>query len=414
MTINLYLTGANPNKRGLQLRYLDGKNKIFISLKIVFDQKYWDEKKQRFKSNWIGANDSNCFINKIIAEIETTHLKLKAENKVLNKEILTNIIFPSQQTVVSDDLLIPLIEQFVEVIKPQRVKVTIYKYIKLISELKEFQTSCSKVFYLSSFAVNDLNLWVNYLLKKNISNVTIFKKIENFLSFLSYAENRNLEFDIKLKLFKPNLKAPRHKKDCLTIEQLKELYNFKVTETEQFQQRKNVYSDVKFGILEKVKDLFCFSCFTGLRVSDLNSFSSNDIKDGCLEFVIKKTKNKIKIKLPEGAISILKKYNYVLPKIAAQNINEYIKKVCQQMGWDTPTKISKMIGAKEVIIEKPFYEIVSIHMARRTFITLSMTHFGINPAIVQAIAGHQDIKTTMGYTSIKQNDMNSAMDKWTI
>jgi site-specific recombinase XerD len=96
------------------------------------------------------------------------------------------------------------------------------------------------------------------------------------------------------------------------------------------------------GRLEKIRDVFVFACFTGLRYSDFSKVVNENIieKDGqmYLSFIPQKTNsvttNKVKrveIPLVPIVLQILRKYRdtgaYALPVMSNQKMNEYLKEL---------------------------------------------------------------------------------------
>src|SRR5690606_30659444 len=106
--------------------------------------------------------------------------------------------------------------------------------------------------------------------------------------------------------------------------------------------------------LERVRDLFCFACFTGQRFSDILRFSAADFKDNKWIFLSAKTKKKVTVPC-EGFIinglEILKKYDIGMPKTSGQKFNDYIKEVGNLAEIDDPVKITRFSGKKEIIIQ---------------------------------------------------------------
>lgn len=83
--------------------------------------------------------------------------------------------------------------------------------------------------------------------------------------------------------------------------------------------------------LERVKDMFLFSCFTGLSYTDVCSFNPSLIQDVNGVKIYQSERNKTHIKftsvLLPGAIQILEKYGYNLPIISNQKMNSYLKEI---------------------------------------------------------------------------------------
>lgn len=86
--------------------------------------------------------------------------------------------------------------------------------------------------------------------------------------------------------------------------------------------------------LEQVRDVLCFTCFTGLRYSDVYNLKKSDAKDDYIEITTIKTKDSLLIDLNTYSRAILEKYNDIpypngkaLPVISNQKFNEYLKEL---------------------------------------------------------------------------------------
>lgn len=155
--------------------------------------------------------------------------------------------------------------------------------------------------------------------------------------------------------------------------------------------------------LEKVRDIFLFSCQIGYRFEDAMGLRMSDIKtreDGTkfLEVITGKTGERYPLPLTRKAKEIIEKYNdsdaravynLILPKMSNQKFNTYIKVITNLAG-----------------IEKN----VTHHVARHTFATAALNR-GIPLEVVQKILGHRNYKTTQIYAKIVDDTIFTQMKK---
>jgi Site-specific recombinase XerD len=135
--------------------------------------------------------------------------------------------------------------------------------------------------------------------------------------------------------------------------------------------------------MEQVKDVYIFNCLTGLAFIDCKNLQKRHIfSDEHGGFFIKKPRQKTKvisiIPLNEIAIQILEKYNYSLPVLSNQRMNEYLKEIASICG------IAKNL---------------TTHTARHSAATLLLNH-GANLTTVSAVLGHTNIKMTQHYAKL--------------
>jgi integrase len=163
----------------------------------------------------------------------------------------------------------------------------------------------------------------------------------------------------------------------LTIEDIKQI--FKVTA----------------GVDMEVRNAFLYSCFTGLRKSDIYNLKWCDIEkrtvvidDGSqkelffMRVVQQKTGTIVSMELNEGAVTILKQQKQdrekVFDLVSYKHLRGKLKTIITMAG------ITKN---------------VTFHTARHTFGTLGVTS-GVPINVLMELMGHSDIKTTLVYAKI--------------
>lgn len=137
---------------------------------------------------------------------------------------------------------------------------------------------------------------------------------------------------------------------------------------------------------EKIRDLFVFNCYTGLRLSDLERLNKGHINNGVIELRAYKNQNDIYAPLTPISTKILQKYDYVLPIISEQKYNKYIKEVCRIAGINKQVERIKNSSAKKEYEYVPKWKVISTHIAVKTFISLCGIK-GISPKAVSEITG---------------------------
>ena len=150
--------------------------------------------------------------------------------------------------------------------------------------------------------------------------------------------------------------------------------------------------------LENVKDVFLFSCFTGLSYIDIANLTEKDIVtiDVKKWIVTSRHKTGIPCHVPLLDIpqKILDKYSKndnkgkLLPLPSNQKMNAYLKEIADVCG-----------------IEKN----LTCHVARHTFATLTLT-LGASIETVSKMLGHSNITTTQIYAKITSRKVSREMD----
>ena len=148
------------------------------------------------------------------------------------------------------------------------------------------------------------------------------------------------------------------------------------------------------GHLDRARDLFIFMAYTGLAFCDMELFDFETMTVDRTDYTYidgerLKTGSNFFTPILPPAMDVLKKYNYKLPLISNQKLNEYchvIEALCQ--------------------INKP----VTCHIGRHSFATL-MINYGFPLESVKKMLGHKDIKTTQIYAKISTKKVEDDVKK---
>lgn len=155
--------------------------------------------------------------------------------------------------------------------------------------------------------------------------------------------------------------------------------------------------------LNQVKDIFIFSCFTGLAYADVKKLSKNDIVigiDGQNWIKTKRTKTDVRsnipiLSIPQIIINKYKEYQelsdteLILPVLSNQKMNAYLKEIGDLC------EINKNL---------------TFHLARHTFATTVTLTNGVPIESVSKMLGHKSLKTTQHYAKILDKKVSEDMN----
>lgn len=151
--------------------------------------------------------------------------------------------------------------------------------------------------------------------------------------------------------------------------------------------------------MDKARDLFLLGCHTGMRYSDYSRITLDDIHDGIVHNINKKTQAVVEIPAHPRVISILKKHDGAAPIISQQKFNAFIKDICRMAG--ITDKVTLRAKGSSSSMEK--WEAVTSHTARRTGIT-NMYKAGVPIYRCMMISGHTTEKVFLQYIKITQKE----------
>jgi len=99
-----------------------------------------------------------------------------------------------------------------------------------------------------------------------------------------------------------------------------------------------------------------------------------------------------------------------LPKISSQKMNDYLKELGKLVGLDAPVRIVRYRGSEKVEERGPKWEFLSSHVARRTFVTLSLER-GMRAEVLMSFTGHKSHKTMKRYIALTETVRKEEMEK---
>ena len=395
----------------------------FASKRIEFTTGYridatkWDADKQRVKngcSNKLkqSASEINASLLEYYTEIQSIFKRFEVEDVMPTpeqiKEAFNALHKPVSEEPKPKKEALPcdffqVFDDFVEDCGRQNnwTDSTFEKFAAVKNHLTNFREGLTFEF----FDERGLNDYVGYLRDvKEMRNTTIGKQLSFLKWFLRWAYKKGVHQNNAYDSYKPKLKSTQKKIIFLTWNELNRLREFKIPSNKQ--------------ALERVRDVFLFQCFTGLRYSDVFNLRRSDIKGDHIEVTTVKTSDSLIIELNNHSKAILDKYkdvafedDKVLPVITNQKMNDYLKELAELAGIDEPVRQTYYRGNERIDEVTPKYALLGTHAGRRTFICNALA-LGIPPQVVMKWTGHNDYKAMKPYIDIADDIKANAMSKF--
>ena len=395
----------------------------FASKRIEFTTGYridaakWDADKQRVKNGCSSklkqsASEINASLLEYYTEIQSIFKRFEVEDVMPTPEQIKEV-FNALRKPVSEEPkpkkealpcdFFQVFDDFVEDCGRQNnwTDSTFEKFAAVKNHLTNFREGLTFEF----FDERGLNDYVGYLRDvKEMRNTTIGKQLSFLKWFLRWAFKKGVHQNNAYDSYKPKLKSTQKKIIFLTWDELNRLREFKIPFNKQ--------------ALERVRDVFLFQCFTGLRYSDVFNLRRSDIKDDHIEVTTVKTSDSLIIELNNHSKAILDKYkdvafedDKVLPVITNQKMNDYLKELAEMAGIDEPIRQTYYKGNERIDEVTPKYALLGTHAGRRTFICNALA-LGIPPQVVMKWTGHSDYKAMKPYIDIADDIKANAMSKF--
>lgn len=245
------------------------------------------------------------------------------------------------------------------------------------------------------------------LQKENLSNTTLQRLAGQLRWFLRWAKNKGYYKGNSHETFRPKFKGGNFEyKEIiyLTQEELHALENHTFGPNQQY--------------LERVRDVFLFACYCGLRFSDVSALKADNITDTTIEVLTIKDNKRLSINLNKHTRAILAKYKdyqqatgNALPVVSNCKTNLYLHDVCKICGIDTPTRQTISMNDKLEDVFLPKYELITFHAARRTFITQAL-RLGIPVPVIMQFSGHKNMGMLKRYMQVVDDLKKEEMAKF--
>ena len=350
----------------IQVRaYLNGCSKYFgTGIKIAPDQ--WDKKHSKVKNN-PNALRLNKQISDFLTKLEDIELTRRNAKKPFTLDILSEAITGNRPESFT---------QFMEMeIKADRTAAPATKVMQTttFNALCEFRKSIT----FDELTFELMSDFERFLLGKKLHVNTVHKYFRHIRKFVNLAINKDyLELN-KYPFRKFKLKSETTEREYLTPEELQAIENLTFT-------TENAH-------LEKIRDMFIFSCYCGLRFSDISALNKDNVHtiDGETWLILKMQKTSEPIRIPlymlfaGRGVEILNRYTlpdrkYFFDDYTNQYVNRSLKDIASL------AKVKKC---------------VTFHTARHTQATY-LLYKGVSITSVQKLLGHKKLQTTQIYSKV--------------
>jgi integrase len=301
---------------------------------------------------------------------------------------------------------------------------TLVKFSAIRNHFEAFEKVLTKKLTFDTFTKDGLNDYVSYLRDvKDMRNSTILKQVAFLKWFLRWAAGEGYNTNTTFSTFFPKMPKAEKKVIFLDWTELMTVYNFDFSTAKKkiYNAKGEVIEEIELTdenkkALERVRDVFCFTCFSSLRYSDVENLKRSDIKNNEIHITTIKTDDSLTIELNNYSKAILAKYvkevypgNKALPVISNAKMNDHLKDMGEVCGLNETIAITYFKGSKRFDEVYKKYDLITTHCGRRTFICNALA-LGIAPQTVMKWTGHTDYNSMKPYIDIADAEKKKAMD----
>jgi hypothetical protein len=427
-TVRFYLRSSKPPDPKKEVSIfakftIDRTKRFEITLDEKILPKHWDPKGQSVKSTYRGHHEVNIYLS----DFKTKLLTLYRENRDMPFDKFK--ILAQNQSGEKKTLFIAA-EQFLTQYEAEKDSKTLGKYNVMVKQLRSFDQKHSIDFpnlnhqfydrfkeHLYSIPnpnypgcclvadSSDSNTFSIIRADRGTSvglfDDTVYKYIVNLKTFLAWSEKRGYQVNPSFKSWE--IIERRYPPISLTLAELERLESFEFTiENIKPFAKKHAELTRTLKAIDIARDYLVFECRTGQRISDIKRFDLKDYGDSRWTFTPRKG-NRLSSKTNtvyfkgycEPAIYILQKYNWRMPIISEQKINDNIKTACKIAGINQEIITYRWAQNKRIRISGPKYDFISSHVGRKSFITIGLQY--LSPKIVKDLAGIDSWATLKHY-----------------
>lgn len=394
-----------PNSKSLlcqiRLRVTFGGGRVDVNTGLSYDSDKWKDGKPKANTknqNRQSASEVSVAVNKIIERIDQYFAQCDLQDIKPSADAIRNVA-RNRQADFKGGCLNDVFDEFIRAHcsknKIQLTTINMYEWVR-----KTLIENVGNVM-LSQFTDKLVQDFLNSLTDKfkNTSTETFMKFFRCFLKWLNKEKHTTLNLkDLGLNL--PNV--IKEAVVYLLPDELKKLENVKLNRANQ----------------EFYRDVFLFSCYTGLRFSDIKQLRKTDIRNDSVHVVTQKTGRGITIELNKKSREV---YNRMLarfpddallfPKLERVNYNSSLCTIMKQAEINQLVTITYYLGARRFDITKPKYELIRSHAGRRTFVVNCLLK-GIPPLVIIKWTGHHDLSALNPYIAIADEQRRNMMKRF--
>jgi site-specific recombinase XerD len=384
----------SSQKSNIYLRITVNGKRAELSIQRKVSLEKWNPGSSRVKGYSSEAQEINQYIDIISNKINKIHQKFVEEDKSFTATSILDMYLGKNE---NQKMILKIFQehndQIEKLIGKDFAAGTALRYSTAKSHVEEFIKFEYKV---NDIPVQDVDhkfiTGLEYYLKtqRNCAHNTTIKYITNFKKIVRIAYANDWISKDPFFNWKARLKTVD--REFLTEEEIQTMLE----------------KELHTPRLNQVRDIFIFSCFTGLAYADVKKLTKENIVigiDGNKWINTKRTKTNTLSNIPilPAAANVIEKYaNYpdvlhsekLLPVLSNQKMNAYLKEIADLCG---------------------FTKNLTFHLARHTFATTVTLTNGVPIESVSKMLGHKSLKTTQHYAKILDRkvsvDMNILMDK---
>lgn len=368
------------------LMYRRGSIRKYSPTGFVVRKMDWDEKNKCVLSSHKNYHHINKIIRDSIKALQDLEYAEIVNNTTLSPQRLDEYLYNSFDEKSFTEFYHSEIDP---TLKHKTIKEHTYTYNILTEFRPKIMFSDISLSFIQSF-----DRWLK--LDKHLMKNTIYKHHQHVNRFLRLASAKGL--------------FPYEKNPYLTFKLSKAKSNrINLSDIELDSLEKLYIDDAVFPELALVRDLFLFSCYTGLRFSDVDTLRREHLMNGVNGICIQKKMEKV----PKPVILPIEvlfngKPKKILDKYIAHNFKNAMAFPKDARIFPPITNQHANRQLKSLAVMAKISMRLTFHISRHTFGSM-LAEKTQNPYLIMDLMGHGDIKTSMIYIHSSQERINKQL-----
>ncbi|MEA3462597.1 MAG: phage integrase SAM-like domain-containing protein [Bacteroidota bacterium] len=329
-------------------------HRIMVGTGIKVNMNGWDNSLQRIQATYPGSQSLNNWLETMQEIADKTMEALTHSDSEVNPENFRNL-FQQLKPKYSSGFF-DLFFQFMESNGSSWSNTTYSKVRALYNLLREFEDKSETTISFHTLDAQFLERFVSYCREKGYQYSTTYKTVNNLVWFLNWATDKGYNVYREYRQFYKLMETPKEKSQFTLSLHWDELLRLKGYTTDNRR-------------MERVKDLFCFMCFTGIRFSELQRLKKEDLKESQVH--VKRPRGGVRIiPMNKYAMQVHQKYqnkyylnNTAFPSLSLITMNKYLRIIGRDLGFNRMIYSSKL-GEDGL----PLYKLLTTGTAVNTFI----------------------------------------------
>lgn len=333
--------------------------RVMIGTGMKVDFHSWDPERQRVRGTFPGAHTANAWLDTHVKTAEITWKAISGLREEISPAQFRKLFLKNRPRFSMGffDVFYLFLESGLN-----RWTASTYQKVRTIyKHLREMEGETGHTIRFDQMNALFLNHFQEYYAKRGNSPATIRSAVGIIVWFLNWASGQgyNVQQDYR-KFYRMLEPAGESSKEVqyLRWEELMRIRDFRSGNRK----------------MDRIRDLFCFMCFTGIRFSEIRRLKKEDVKRDAVR--VRSRKGELRqVPLNNRAGEIYRNYvnryylnNAAFPQMSVITMNKYLRRIAAGAGLTRPVRPFQGDGP-----DVPLCERITVGIAVNTFIANALT-----------------------------------------